>query len=51
MLHKYACVLGVFIRMLQVFHLDVRICLLWLHTCFEVFSGVLQVFYTYASSV
>jgi hypothetical protein len=30
----YANVSGVFIRMLQVFHLDVCICLKWLQTCF-----------------
>jgi hypothetical protein len=39
-----------FIRML-VFHLDVCICLQWLHTCFQVFSGVLQVFHMYVVSV
>jgi hypothetical protein len=43
-LHIYASVLGVFIRMLQVFHLNVCIYLQWLHMCFQVFSGVLQVF-------
>jgi hypothetical protein len=31
---------GVFICTLEVFHLDVYIYLQWLHTCFQVFSGV-----------
>jgi hypothetical protein len=51
MLHIYASVSSVFICMLQVFHLDVYICLQWLHTCFQVFSGVLQVFQTYVTCV
>jgi hypothetical protein len=37
MLHIYASVSGVFIRMLQLFYLDVCICLQWLHMCFQVF--------------
>jgi hypothetical protein len=35
---------GIFIRMLQVFHLDVCICLQWLHTCFKFFLVFLQMF-------
>jgi hypothetical protein len=52
---------GVFIHMLQVFHLDVRICLQWLYTCFQVFFvfckcfrhmlQVFQLFRTYVTSV
>jgi len=38
-------------RMLQVFYLDVCICLQWLHTCFQVFSGALQVFQTYVTNI
>jgi hypothetical protein len=34
-----------------VFHLDVCICLQWLHTCFQVFLGVLQVFQTFVANV
>jgi uncharacterized integral membrane protein len=51
MLHIYASVLSVFTRMLQVFHLDVCICLQRLHPCFKVFSSVLQVFQTYVANV
>jgi hypothetical protein len=47
----FCIVLGVFICMLQVFHLDVCICLQWRHTCFQVFSGVLQMFQTYVANV
>jgi hypothetical protein len=47
----YISVSGVFIGMLQVFHLDVCICLQWLHMCFQVSSGVLQVFRIYVASV
>jgi hypothetical protein len=36
---------------MQVFHLDVCIYLQWLHTCFQVFSGVSQMFQTYVVSV
>jgi hypothetical protein len=50
MLHKlqwlyiYICasVSGVFIRMLKVFHLDVCICLQWLHPCFQVISSLVN---------
>jgi hypothetical protein len=51
MLHIYASVSGVFICMLQVFYLDVGICLQCLHTCFQVFLNVLQVFQTYVAKV
>jgi hypothetical protein len=34
-----------------VFHLHVCICLQWIHTCFQVFFCVFQVFPTYAASV
>jgi hypothetical protein len=36
---------------MQVFHLDVCMYLQWLHTCFQVFSGVSQVFQTYVVNV
>jgi hypothetical protein len=52
MLYIYnANVSCVFIRMLQVFHLEVCICLQWLQMCFQVFSSVLQGFQTYVASV
>jgi hypothetical protein len=47
----FASVSGVFILMLQVFHLDVCICLQWLHMCFQVCSSVLNVFQTYVTNV
>jgi hypothetical protein len=50
MLHIYASVSCVFILMLQVFDLNVCICLQRLHMCFQVFSGVLQVFQIYVVS-
>jgi ABC-type siderophore export system fused ATPase/permease subunit len=48
MLHIYASVSGVFIRMLQVFHLDV--CNGYTRV-FKYFLGILQVFQTHVASV
>jgi hypothetical protein len=49
MLYIYASVSGIFIHMLQVFHLDFCIFLQWLHTCFQAFPGDIllnSIFYT-----
>jgi hypothetical protein len=61
MLHIYASVLGVFIRMLQVFHFNNCIGLQWLHACFQVFQVFckcfrhtlqgFQLFWTYVVNV
>jgi hypothetical protein len=48
MLHIYASVSNVFIRMLQVVSSE---CLQWLDTWFSSFSGVSQVFQTYVANV
>jgi hypothetical protein len=61
MFHIYASVSSVFIRMLQVFHLVVCICLQWVqgvfkfflvfYKCFSYFERMLQVFHLYVPKV